>query len=214
MKILISSDQHGRFDSFQFSKDPDIEGVKAIFLCGDETDSGIENSFVFQKYINWLREISKIAPVYYIFGNHSLGMKSELVKVLNVYFIENTSVTINSDNESFSVYGVNMSPCYNSPELQYYWANMTCREEVEEAAYSFEKVDIVVSHCPPLGVLDRARNGLVLGSKYLKEYIDKYNPRFVFCGHIHESRGYLKVNNTHVFNIACAYKIIETENYK
>jgi uncharacterized protein len=49
---------------------------------------------------------------------------------------------------------------------------------------------ILICHCPPLGTaLDRIRNGLHAGSRSVKTFIEKHQPVYFFCGHIHEAEG-------------------------
>ncbi len=59
---------------------------------------------------------------------------------------------------------------------------------------------VIVSHEPPYGVQDKVFLGMHAGSKILKEIIEKYKPRLLLCGHIHEDPGYDKINNTIVVN--------------
>lgn len=49
---------------------------------------------------------------------------------------------------------------------------------------------VLVCHCPPLGTaLDRVRQGVHAGSRSVRQFIDKHQPEFFFCGHIHEAEG-------------------------
>jgi hypothetical protein len=49
---------------------------------------------------------------------------------------------------------------------------------------------ILICHCPPQGTkLDEAERGQHYGSSAIKDFIDKYQPAYFFCGHIHESAG-------------------------
>ena len=59
---------------------------------------------------------------------------------------------------------------------------------------------VLVSHVPPYGFQDKVFLGMHGGSKELREIIDKYKPRLVLCGHIHENPGYGKNKNTAVVN--------------
>ena len=71
---------------------------------------------------------------------------------------------------------------------------------------NFKKVDILVCHQPPYGYLDKTNHpsapkewkGKHAGSKVILHYIKKYQPKYVFCGHIHESEGKVKIGKTEV----------------
>ncbi len=77
---------------------------------------------------------------------------------------------------------------------------------------SIGRVDILVSHQPPYGILDRIGpahappkgwKGKHAGSRQLLEYIEKSHPSYVVCGHIHEGKGIKKVGKTTVINAGC-----------
>ncbi len=59
---------------------------------------------------------------------------------------------------------------------------------------------ILITHVPPFGAQDKVFLGMHGGSKELREMIDKYKPRLVLCGHIHEDPGLSKVKETFVVN--------------
>ncbi len=59
---------------------------------------------------------------------------------------------------------------------------------------------VIVSHVPPYGLQDKIFIGLHGGSKELREIIDKYHPRLVLCGHIHEDPGYTENNGSIIVN--------------
>ncbi|MBS3087604.1 metallophosphoesterase [Candidatus Pacearchaeota archaeon] len=74
----------------------------------------------------------------------------------------------------------------------------------------FGKVDILVCHQPPYGFLDKISgeygapkgwHGKHAGSRVILDYIRKHQPRFVFCGHIHEGEGKIKIGKSEVFNL-------------
>lgn len=49
---------------------------------------------------------------------------------------------------------------------------------------------VLVCHCPPLGTpLDRVREGVHAGSRSMRDFIDRYQPAYFLCGHIHEAEG-------------------------
>ncbi len=63
-----------------------------------------------------------------------------------------------------------------------------------------EVCDVLVSHEPPYGVLDRAWNGQHIGSRAVRELVERLKPRVVVCGHVHESPGIERVGETVVVN--------------
>lgn len=81
---------------------------------------------------------------------------------------------------------------------------------------NFGSVDVLVHHQPPYRVLDTVGGhapqhwqGKHAGSKTILEYIKKHQPKYAFCGHIHEGEGMKTVGKTEVYNLGvCGYKII------
>ncbi len=89
----------------------------------------------------------------------------------------------------------------------------TAKQFLSELGY----VDILVCHQPPYGVLDlvsnpavpKSWNGKHAGSKPILNYIKKYQPRYVICGHIHEAKGKTKIGKTTVINTATDSFVLE-----
>lgn len=49
---------------------------------------------------------------------------------------------------------------------------------------------VLVCHAPPYGTpLDQIRPGMHAGSRSVLEFLQKYQPAYFFCGHIHEAEG-------------------------
>jgi hypothetical protein len=63
-----------------------------------------------------------------------------------------------------------------------------------------DKKSVLVSHIPPYGAQDKIFIGLHGGNKELREIVDKYKPRLVLCGHIHEDPGFTNIDKTTVVN--------------
>ena len=63
-----------------------------------------------------------------------------------------------------------------------------------------DESSVMVSHVPPYGTNNKVFLGMHGGSKELRELVDKYKPRLVLCGHIHEDPGFTKIGKTTVVN--------------
>ena len=60
---------------------------------------------------------------------------------------------------------------------------------------------VLISHSPPLGVLDGSSDGRRLGSQAVREAILIKKPNLVVCGHIHGSAGQIdRIGETTVIN--------------
>ncbi len=65
-------------------------------------------------------------------------------------------------------------------------------EEIARRLEKFAELKplVLICHAPPLNTaLDRVKKGLHAGSRAVGEFIEKYQPPFFFCGHIHEAEG-------------------------
>ena len=63
-----------------------------------------------------------------------------------------------------------------------------------------DEKSVLVAHTPPYGLQDKVFIGMHAGNKNLRKLVDRYKPRLILCGHIHEDPGYTKTNNTVVVN--------------
>ncbi|MDQ7827393.1 MAG: metallophosphoesterase [Armatimonadota bacterium] len=78
--------------------------------------------------------------------------------------------------------------------------------------------DVLVTHEPPAGVLDRVGTGRHIGSPAVRALIERWQPRLHVCGHVHESPGVVRLGATTVVNctlgrdeIAGALAVLEGE---
>ena len=60
--------------------------------------------------------------------------------------------------------------------------------------------DVLVSHFPPRGTLDRAPSGDHIGSVAVREVMRAVAPRVLVCGHVHEAPGVERAGATLVVN--------------
>jgi len=61
-------------------------------------------------------------------------------------------------------------------------------------------IDILVTHVPPKGIMDRMALGFHIGNEWVREVMENKKPRLVICGHVHEDPGYETVGDTTVVN--------------
>jgi Icc-related predicted phosphoesterase len=216
--VLIMSDIHCKWRDFS-PEEINPGPVDGIIIAGDITNYGGDE---FYSMYGWLAEWREYLteqgsgerPIYYIGGNHDIGLKefSSHFKDLATYIERSPVVTPWGGR---TIVGANMSPCYDVPQLAKRWTNMTSSPEEENWYFdTLPPADIVVSHCPPATCLDLSHSKS-LGSMGLYRYIDDWVPDVVICGHIHECGSQSKsaiskpFQGTTVYNTACNARVIQ-----
>src|SRR3989344_1181794 len=193
---------------------------------------------IYNSSIRVLKYLSKFAPVYIIFGNvesHDFetrkmerkpGLKlPKFVKnvkmIKGVYIINNKLRNFNGVMIGGLEYFIGGSWNKEFKPSNYGYNLNGARKDTKKARAilsRFKELDILVCHQPPYGILDKVTakfapknwQGKPAGSKVILEYIKKEQPRYVFCGHIHEGKGYKKIGKSEVYNFGvCGYKIVE-----
>lgn len=179
--------------------------------------------------IKFLRELSKYAPIYTIEGNVGIPKKTNVneiekehkiklpvtkeyvSKIKDVNIIKNEIRRIGNLRVGFLEYFIDNS-YIKEFKIKYFEERLRGKKESLKAKKIlkwFGKVDILVCHQPPYGYLDKINFqgvpkdwlGKHAGSKIILDYIKKYQPRYVFCGHIHEGKGKSKIGKTEVYNV-------------
>jgi Icc-related predicted phosphoesterase len=184
----------------------------------------------YESSLSLVKKLSKFAPVFVIFGNvessnyetkkmsKEIGVKlpflnNDLRKMKNVRLINNRIARINGLRIGGLGYFIDTSWVMEFKPLDY-------KSELSDAKIETEKtkrilmwfgkdLDILLCHQPPYGILDKVGFpgapkhwiGKHAGSKAILNYIKKKNPKYVFCGHIHEGKGKKKLGKTEIYNV-------------
>tara|TARA_R110002073_G_scaffold128374_2_gene274096 strand:- start:242 stop:643 length:402 start_codon:yes stop_codon:yes gene_type:complete len=99
----------------------------------------------------------------------------------NCIYLQDESVEI----EGLKIYGSPWQPWF------FNWAfNLRTPEELKEKWDKIpEDTDVLVTHGPPLGILDLTMDGLNVGCSELIKAVERIKPRAHIFGHIHEGYG-------------------------
>lgn len=188
MKILVASDIHGNLFALAQLK-TEAQNVDLVLFCGDIT-SKYNDSEIQQKCAHELYEIfDEIrVPCRFIQGN------CDNFELNYKYYL----------SKEESINGIRIIPFeYVLPTP----GGVTFRETSEEfIAQELEKIDghnsIMLAHQPPFGAGDAVNETLHVGSHAIKAWIEKNQPLYWLCGHIHEANGEYKIGSTIVINAA------------
>jgi len=174
-RLLIFSDIHN--DVRTLEKLMDIE-ADYYFAAGD--------------LVSWARGLDKMAEpmkrraghVYVLPGNHE--SERNIADFCEKYgFFNFHGGTLETGGKRIAGLGYSTPTPFDTPG-EYSQEEMALRlSKLAEA-----KPLVLICHAPPLNTdLDRIRTGLHAGSRAVRDFIEKHQPEYFFCGHIHEAEG-------------------------
>jgi Icc-related predicted phosphoesterase len=180
MKIIAISDLHGEL--------PQIPPCDLLLIAGDicpvyNHSVEFQWNYLGQDFNNWLDQIEATQAVW-IGGNHDFVLEQYPLAHMDVqvgHYLLDKTITI----EGMQIHGSPWTPQF------FDWAFM---KDDEDLTYHWdmipENVDILMTHGPPLGILDQNGRGVHCGSKTLWERTQKNPARLLHVfGHIHEGFG-------------------------
>lgn len=175
MKLLIFSDIHS--DAGALARLMTIE-ADYYFCAGDLVNFG--------RRLDAMGEILKQRAdrMYVIPGNHeSSSQITDMCAKYGLHDFHGGRVSIGG----FEVTGLG----YSNP-TPFDTPGEYTEEEIEERLHAFDgmKPMISICHAPPYRtMLDRITNLKHAGSKSVSAFLQREQPRYFFCGHIHEAAG-------------------------
>ena len=188
MKLLIFSDIHAKKSALE-----KLMAIDADYYFADGD------------LVNWGRGLDELGPImqkradriYVLPGNHE--SEADIAHFCDQYGFHNfhgQSIRIGQ----FHVAGLgysNPTP-FNTP-------GEYAEEELARRLQPFATLDplILICHTPPKGTqLDRAGEGEHFGSTAIRDFIDRHQPRYFYCGHIHEAAGvHETIGRTEAWNV-------------
>jgi Icc-related predicted phosphoesterase len=209
MNILVTSDWHGRRPNLPTKVL--TSAVDLLVLCGDtapnymanwnmknpmfrEVDSQAEALSQLRwrqdRFEPWLEHFSpKVKTIIEISGNHDFYDPSQIT---GIHGLKQGSKTI-------TVEGMKIGLCTGMMPLRGEWHDEVTEATMEERIKAIDPdIDFLVTHCPPLGIMDQAFNWDYIGCKALTNAIfgqaigmpPYFTKLKTHCyGHCHEQRG-------------------------
>lgn len=181
MIIDCIADLHGYY--------PKLEGGDLLIVAGDLTAHDLPtNYYSFYEWLDSQRYYKKIV-VSGNYDNYFFGCYLQRVvpfEAINSEYLCDSGIEF----EGIKIWG---SPWI----LRFRGINSRCAAFTgteEELAAKFGKIpddtDILITHGPPYGILDKTIRGECVGSKSLRmELFQRLHPKLLVCGHIHEAYG-------------------------
>jgi len=186
MKITCISDTH------MHHKKIIMPETDMIIHAGDFTYRGEMKEVT--KFLQWYGE-QQAKYKLLICGNHEVEISKQPFQVLQ-QMCENNGIQI-LNNTHTVIEGLTIFGSPNSGRFGHGWAYNSTEQELEEI-YSkiLPDTDIVITHGPAYGRLDKCLDGRRVGSLVLrKRLLELESLKLHVTGHLHESRGSLFQEN-------------------
>lgn len=189
MIIDCIADLHGKY--------PEMKGGDLLIVAGDWTARHTFNEFAFE-FITWLGKQPYKKKVV-IAGNHDTMLDEGVEKAFDgiADYLEDSGL----EYEGFKIWGSPWSLWF--PEINRRCTAFTGDEALLKEKYSKIPldVDILITHSPPLGIMDEVDSVTKWGTKRLHVgseslhhllYCQKIRPKLHVFGHIHEGYGHIE----------------------
>lgn len=198
MKIFATADIHGNRAIMDKLNDI-VDEVDLIIICGDIGGKDIRGK-TFMQFSEYQKEDANYlcnlldnlrVDSRFVLGNddwfeieHQKYLKSPAL-IGGIQFISFEFVSITPFNTNREV---------NENKLEYELNKLIA-----------DNNSIIVAHTPPLGAGDIIYNGIRVGSKSVRKWIEEVQPKMWLNGHIHEDNTVTQIGRTLVFNCSCYY---------
>ncbi len=179
MRILHLSDTHNKHRDLGKMPEADV-----LVHSGDFTMAGSDREAL--DFLEWFCDLPYKHKIF-IAGNHDDCMLDATLEGLpsNVHYLHDSGITI----DGVSFYGVPMLAGCIDGEMQL----------IEHYELIPNKVDVLITHRPPLGILD-GENGIHYGSAALLDRVNAVKPKLHLFGHTHCANGISELYYTRFCN--------------
>jgi len=187
IKICAIADSHRNHWNIKVPK------CDLFFFVGDAEINGILPLHDFNDWLGVIPAKHKIV----VGGNHDSELerigKEECKRLLtNCIYLENEFIEVGG----FKIFGSPFSPEFNR------WSFMRYDNDLKEIWATIPlETEILITHCPPFGILDQVLpRDDSQGSRTLKDRVKDVHPYLHLFGHIHEGFGQYTDGKTDYYN--------------
>lgn len=185
MKIWHISDTHTYHEQLRIP-----EGIDMVIHSGDCSNprDPYNNEPEVRQFLDWYKSLP-IEHKIYVAGNHDTSIEKRLVQPIEfaeagILYLEDDYVMV----EGLKIFGSPYTPNFGN------WSFMKDRVKLERMWRGIidEDVDILVTHGPPKGILDKSYNREnvfeMCGDKSLLNRVLEVQPKYHLFGHIHNHK--------------------------
>jgi Icc-related predicted phosphoesterase len=193
MRAVVIADTHGQHKKLKPLPEGDV-----LIHAGDMTnDTSISTALKGIRSLDYWFGEQDFKKVICISGNHDrVFAKGLITKLQNAIYLE---------DEHYEYEGVTF---FGSPWTLPFYGVYNAHEGMLGNMYNkiSTKTDVLITHGPPKGILDKTSHGSSIGSTALLNALNRIKPQYHVFGHVHFSTGEHNDNVTQFYNAAMAGK--------
>lgn len=207
MRITAISDTHTKHKQVT----NDLPGGDILIHAGDVMSTGYHREELFS-FLKWYDDIKSYDHKVFIAGNHDrliendpklfkdhFDFNGELTAYKTINYIQDEEIKLWEDEtDPIKIWGTPWQPAFND------WSfNLPRNGNELDDKWSLIPIDtdILITHCPPWGTLDKSGWERV-GCERLAIRLETIKPKIHIFGHVHTGYGYRFDGNTHYFNVS------------
>ena len=192
MKLTFISDTHSLHNQLE------LDSGDVLIHCGDFTGRGsLDDTEDFAEYIakqDFTHKVVIAGNHERCFEDHRRHAAEQILKDVGIIYLNDSGIDISG----LKFWGSPIQPEF------FDWAFNRQRGEDIRQHWDMipDDVDVLLTHGPVFGILDRCTDGERVGCEELLEVVQRIKPKIHAFGHIHESYGVQEIDST-VFVNAC-----------
>ena len=175
-RILAFADTHGNHRKIQVPEDADI-----VICAGDAVEDNLKGG-EYDDFIKWFAGLDAKWKIF-VPGNHELSFELDQAETIEKTMTDKGLLVMQNavmDCDGVVIGSINGNALIADEDIP-------------------TDIDVLVTHCPPYGVLDEG-----LGSPEILNFVMKSKPRYHLFGHIHITEGQeFQFGETICKNIGC-----------
>ena len=189
MELVFISDTHNKH------RNVTIPDGDMLIHAGDISSRGMESEI--DDFFEWFQSQSHRYKIF-IAGNHDFFFERAPEDYITMKIPENIVYLNDSGCE---IEGLNFWGSPVQPEF-FDWAFNRTRGKEIKAHWDLipENTNILITHGPPYGILDKTIRNDLVGCEELAKKVMEMHPEIHVFGHIHEGYGIIKKKNTTFIN--------------
>lgn len=195
MRIVMISDTHGHHQQME------VPYGDVLLHAGDVTSRGkvAELPSINAWFAQLPHRHKLLVP-----GNHDFCFEQQPERVREIMSAVNLLIDQSAEIDGLRFYGSPYQPKFHNMAF-----NLP-RGEPLAAKWALipTDTDVLITHTPPYGILDRTLLRWQVGCRELRAVVDHIRPKLHLFGHIHEAYGSTEQNDTHFVNASiCTFRM-------